>query len=136
MAKTFNNAQLLGRLGRDPVLRKTKNGISVANFPVATDRRVRAGAEPVTDWIDVVCWGKQAEAVAEYVQQGDLLFLNGRIQQNRYEDANGNMQYRIEVHAQEVSFLPSRNFSGMPEEQVDLPDEEIPGEDSPIEDPS
>ena len=117
MAKTFNSAELLGRLGTDPILRKTASGMSVCSFPVATERRSRSANAPV-DWIDVVCWGKQAEAVVQYIHKGDQIHLQGNIRNEKFEDSNGVTQYRTRIHARTVNFLPNRNYVAGSEEMA------------------
>ena len=69
MARTINKVELLGRVGTDPEMRYTPKGTAVTNLRLATDRYRRDG-EDATDWHTVVVWGKTAEAVNNYVQQG------------------------------------------------------------------
>ncbi|MDE0231478.1 MAG: single-stranded DNA-binding protein [Chloroflexota bacterium] len=112
MAKTINRVELLGRVGSDPEMRYTASGIAVTQLRLATDRGRRDG-EPETDWHSVAVWGKLAEAVAEYVQKGQRLYVAGRLVQSSWEGDDGQRRYRTEVHAHEVVFLdPSRNGNG------------------------
>ena len=108
MSKTINRVELLGRVGTEPEMRYAPSGIAVTTFRVATDRR-RQNGETETDWHNVVCWAKQAEAVDTYVGKGDRIYVSGSLAQNSYEDQDGQRRYRAEVHATEVVFLDSRN---------------------------
>ena len=106
MARTINHVTLLGRVGNEPELRSTKNGTAVVQLRLATDRSSKSGPAE-TDWHTVVCWGKTAEAVAAYVQQGERVYVAGRLQQHSWETDSGERRSRTEVHAQEVVFLDS-----------------------------
>ena len=111
MSRTINRVELLGRVGVDPELRQTQNGTSVVQLRLATDRRNGEG-ETQTDWHTVVCWAKQAEAVAEYVQKGERVYVAGRLQQQSWETDAGERRNRIEIHASEVIFLGAGNGNG------------------------
>ena len=106
MSRTINRVELLGRVGTDPELKYSQNGTAVCQLRLATDRR-RQNGETEADWHSVVCWGKQAEAVAEYVKKGNRVFVAGSLAQNSYETDDGQRRHRTEVHAQEVIFLDS-----------------------------
>ena len=112
MAKTINKVELLGRVGAEPEMRYTQGGTAVTQVRLATDR-VRRGGENETDWHSVVVWEKLAEAVAEYVEKGQRLYVAGRLVQKSWEGDDGQRRYRTEIHAQEVVFLDSsRNGNG------------------------
>ena len=112
MAKTINKVELLGRVGNDPEMRYTASGIAVTQLRLATDRGRKNGDE-ATDWHTVVVWDKLGEAVAEYVQKGQRLYVAGRLVQSSWEGDDGQRRYRTEVHAQDVVFLDSsRNGNG------------------------
>ena len=108
MSRTVNKVELLGRVGADPEMRYTPNGTAVTRLSLATDRRKQDG-NTETEWHDIVCWSKQAEAVNQYVHKGDRLYLSGRLVQNSWETDEGQRRRRTEVHAREVVFLDSRN---------------------------
>ncbi len=111
MSRTINRVELLGRVGGDPDLKYSQNGTAVCQLRLATDRR-RQNGETEADWHSIVCWGKQAEAVAEYVRKGNRLYVSGSLAQNSYETEDGQRRYRTEVHAQEVVFLDSNGNGG------------------------
>ena len=106
MAKTINKVELLGRVGAEPEMRYTQGGTAVTQLRLATDR-VRRGGENETDWHSIVVWEKLAEAVAEYVEKGQRLYVAGRLVQKSWEGDDGQRRYRTEVHAQDVVFLDS-----------------------------
>ena len=111
MARTINKVELLGRVGTDPEMRYTPNGTAVTNLRLATDR-YRRDAEDATDWHSVIVWGKTAEAVNNYVQKGQRVYVAGRLVQNTWEGDDGQRRHRTEVHTQEVVFLDSSNGNG------------------------
>ena len=106
MAKSINKVELLGRVGADPEMRYTQGGTAVTQLRLATDR-VRKGGESETDWHSIVVWDKLAEAVANYVEKGQRVYVSGRLVQNTWEGNDGQRRYRTEIHAQEVVFLDS-----------------------------
>ena len=106
MAKTINRVELLGRVGADPEMKYTASGTAVTQLRLATDRGRRNG-EDATDWHTVVVWDKIGEAVAQYVEKGQRLYVAGRLVQSSWEGDDGQRRYRTEVHAQEVVFLDS-----------------------------
>ena len=85
MSRTINRVELLGRVGADPEMRYSQGGTAVTTLRLATDRR-RQNGDTEADWHSVVCWGKQAEAVAEYVKKGNRLFVAGSLAQNTLRD--------------------------------------------------
>jgi len=112
MAKTINKVELLGRVGADPEMKYTASGVAVTQLRLATDR-VRKGGEAETDWHSVVVWDKLADAVANYVEKGQRIYVAGRLVQNSWTGDDGQRRYRTEIHAQDVVFLDSaRNGSG------------------------
>ena len=106
MARTINKVELLGRVGTDPEMKYTPNGTAVTNLRLATDRYRRDG-EDATDWHTVIVWGKTGEAVNQYVQKGQRIYVAGRLVQNTWEGEDGQRRSRTEVHTQEVVFLDS-----------------------------
>ena len=117
MSRTINRVELLGRVGADPEMRYSQSGTAVTTLRVATDRR-RQNGETEADWHSVVCWGKQAEAVAEYVRKGNRVYVAGSLAQNTFETEEGQRIHRTEIHAQEVVFLDSNgNGNGRSPEQ-------------------
>ena len=108
MARTINKVELLGRVGTEPEMKHTAGGTAVTQLRLATDRR-RQDGEVEADWHNVVCWGKTAEAVNQYVGKGQRVYVAGRLAQNTWEGDDGQRRYRTEIHASEVVFLDSRS---------------------------
>jgi single-strand DNA-binding protein len=102
----LNTVVLIGRLTRDPELRYTQSGKAVATVRLAVDRgTTNPQGERETDFIDVVVWDKQAETVANYLQKGRLVAVQGRLQIRQYETQEGQKRERAEVVANTVRFL-------------------------------
>ena len=104
MARTINKVELLGRVGTDPEMTYTPGGTAVTKLRLATDRRHQDG-ETTADWHNIVVWDKTAEAVNQYVQKGQRIYVAGRLVQNSWETEDGQRRSRTEVHTQEVVFL-------------------------------
>lgn len=106
----FNKVILLGNLTRDPEIRYTPNGTAVANFSLAVNRRFRQGGEVKEEvsFIDIVVFGKQAETCGQYINKGDSVLIDGRLQQRRWETEDGQKRNKIEVVAQSIQFMPRR----------------------------
>ena len=112
---SFNKVILLGNLTRDPEVRYTPNGIAVASFAIAVNRKYKQGDETKEEvsYIDIVVFGKQAESCGQYINKGDAVLIDGRLQQRRWDDKeSGQKRNKIEVVAQSVNFMPKRSSSG------------------------
>ncbi|MCC6543920.1 MAG: single-stranded DNA-binding protein [Nitrospirae bacterium] len=109
----FNKVILLGNLTKDPEIRYTPNGTAVANFSLAVNRRFKQGGDIKDEvcYIDIVVFGKQAESCSQYVNKGDSVLIDGRLQQRRWETEDGQKRSRMEVVAQSVQFMPKRQGS-------------------------
>lgn len=103
----INRVVLVGRITKDPDLRKTQNGTSVVSFTIACNRRVPSQVQDA-DFISCVAWNKTADFMAQYVRKGALLGLEGRIQTRSYDDRDGKRIYVTEVIADNVQFLESK----------------------------
>ena len=107
----INRVVLVGRLTKDPVLRKTANGASVVSFTVACTRRFKQEGQPDADFINTVAWNKTADIVAQYTHKGSLVGVEGRIQTRSYDDQSGKRVYVTEVVADSVQFLESKSVA-------------------------
>lgn len=103
----MNKVILIGRLVRDPELKfTTGTGIAVATFSLAVDRNyVGQSGQREADFINIVCWRKLAENVANNVSKGRLVAVSGSIQTRKYQAQDGSNRYATEVVADEVKFL-------------------------------
>ena len=106
----LNKIFLMGRLARDPELRRTQTGTPVASFRLAVDRdfKDRNTGERATDWIDVVAWRQTAEFVSRYFTKGRMAVVEGRLQIRDWTDKDGNKRTTAEVVADQVYFGDSK----------------------------
>lgn len=111
---SFNKVILLGNLTRDPEVRFTPTGTAVAGFAIAVNRRYKQGDEfrDEVSYIDIVVFGKQAENCGQYVGKGDSVLVDGRLQQRRWETEDGQKRSKVEVVADNVTFMPKRQGQG------------------------
>ena len=106
----LNHIVIMGRLTRDPELRRTSSGIAVASFTVAVDRDFggRDGGEKETDFIDCVAWRQTGEFVSKYFTKGRMAVVSGRLQIRSWTDKDGNKRRSAEVVADNVYFGDSK----------------------------
>lgn len=101
----LNIVAVMGRLARDPEMRQTTTGKSVASFTIACDRGRRyANGQSVCDWLNIVAWDKTAEFVCKYFQKGSMIAVDGRLQSRSYQDKNGQNRTAVEIVANNVNF--------------------------------
>ena len=107
----LNHIVVMGRLTRDPELRRTGSGIAVASFSVAVDRDFgrNENGEKETDFIDCVAWRNTAEFVSKYASKGRMVVVSGRLQIRSWTDKDGNKRRTAEVVADNVYFGAFRN---------------------------
>lgn len=111
----LNHIVLMGRLTRDPELRRTGSGIPVASFSLAVDRDFgsnRETGEKETDFIDIVAWRSTAEFVSKYFTKGRMAVVSGRLQIRSWQDKDGNKRRSAEVVADNVYFGDSKRDGG------------------------
>lgn len=127
----LNKIFLMGRLTRDPELRKTQSGTPVVSFSLAVDRDYKGqGGERETDFIDCTAWRGTAEFVSNYFTKGRMSVVEGRLQVTDYKDRDGNSRRKWTVVADNVYFGDSKRVSGsdtgaaQPEDLRELPEEE------------
>ena len=106
----LNHIIVMGRLTRDPELRRTGSGTAVASFTIAVDRDFspKDGGERETDFIDCVAWRQTGEFVSKYFQKGRMAVVSGRLQIRSWNDKDGNKRRTAEIVADNVYFGDSR----------------------------
>lgn len=106
----LNHIVIMGRLARDPELRRTQTGTPVASFRLAVERdfKDKASGERITDWIDVTAWSYTAEFVSKYFTKGRMAVVSGRLQMRDWTDKNGNKRTSAEIVADSVYWGDSR----------------------------
>lgn len=107
----INRVVLIGRLTRDPEIRKTQSGTSVCSFTLAVNRRQNQDGTQDADFINCVAWNKLADNVQLYQKKGNQLGVEGRINTRSYDNQQGQKVYVTEVVAENVQFLTPRNDS-------------------------
>lgn len=134
---SLNRVILIGNLTRDPELRYTPSGQSVANFGIAVNRRRRT---PENEWVDevdffnIVVWGKSAENCANYISKGSPVAIEGRLSSRSWETEDGQKRNVVEVVAQSVQFLGGRRGADAGQEVAE-PVETAPADIAPAEAP-
>jgi len=103
-----NNVVITGRLVRDPEFSKTTNDKSICKFSIACN----GFKKDDVSFLDIVCWGKTAEIVSEYLRKGSQSIITGRLQQQRFQDKSGANRSKIEIVASAVQFIGPKSESG------------------------
>jgi len=105
---SLNRVQLIGRLGRDPEMRYTPKGTPSTRFSVAVNRNwtnSEGQRQEETDWFNIEAWGKLGEVCQQHLKKGRLVYVEGRLHTDRWEDEKGETQYLTKVVAQGIEFL-------------------------------
>lgn len=108
MARSFNQVIIVGNMARDPELRSTSGGRSVASFAVATNRvwtDQNGDTQEQADFHNVVAWAKLAELAEQYLSKGRRVMIVGRLQTRSWEGEDGKKNYRTEIVASDINFL-------------------------------
>jgi single-strand DNA-binding protein len=125
MSKGINKCTFIGNLGKDAEIRATSGGTMVAHASLAVaDRSKQDGAwVDVTEWVNLVCFGRTAEIMRDYTRKGSKLYVEGKLQTRSWDGKDGKKQYRTEIVVNELVLL-----SGKQEQAAGSPitDEDIP----------
>lgn len=105
---SFNKVIMAGNLTKDPEMRYIPSGTPVTSFRIAVNRRYKQGDESKDDvtYIDIVVFGKQAESCSQYLNKGDSVLVEGRLQERRWEGEDGQKKSKYEIVAQNIRFMP------------------------------
>lgn len=110
MAKSINQVILMGRLTRDPEVRTTSTGKTIASFSLAVDR---GGQDDQADFFDITAWEKLGELVSQYLSKGRRCLVQGRLRQDSWDDKeSGKKRSKVEVVATDVTFLDGPSGDG------------------------
>jgi single-strand DNA-binding protein len=106
----LNRVQLIGRLGKDPESKFTPTGKKVAHFSLAVSQRWKTGGESkeYTEWVNIEAWGRLGEVAQEYLKKGSLVYIEGRLKTEKYEDKGGETKYFTKVVALTLQFLDKK----------------------------
>ena len=115
---SLNKVLLIGNLTRDPELRSTPSGQSVANFSIATNRVWKdpqsGERKEAAEFHNIVMWRRLAEIAGQYLRKGSKIFLEGRLQTRSWQDQSGNKKYMTEVVAENMQMLDRKPQGGAP----------------------
>ncbi len=113
MANDINIVTLVGRLTREAELKYTNSGLAVCKFSLAVNRRKRSGDQWTDEvsYFDIVLWGKQGEAIQQYLGKGKQIAVSGELRQNRWEQ-DGQNRSKVEIVASNVQLLGGGGNSG------------------------
>lgn len=103
----LNKVELIGYLGREPETRSLPSGQKVTTFSLGVTRRWKSGSDSkeATDWFNIECWGRLAEVAQKYLKKGSLVYVDGRLRTDKYEDKSGDTKYFTKVVALTLQFL-------------------------------
>jgi len=104
----LNRVQLIGRLGKDPDSRFTPTGKKVVHFSLAVSNRWKSAegeAKEATEWVNIEAWGRLGEICAQYLHKGSLVFLEGRLKTDKFDDKSGETKYYTKVVALSMQML-------------------------------
>src|SRR5581483_2268788 len=106
----LNRVQLIGYLGKDPETRFTPSGKKVAHFSLAVTQRWKSGgvSKEATEWFNVEAWNKLGELAQQYLKKGSLVYIEGRLKTDKYEDKGGETKYFTKVVALTLQFLDKK----------------------------
>ena len=107
MPGTYNQIQLIGRVGQDPEVRQTANGVTMASFTIATDsHNQQPGEDSRPDWHRIKAFGHTAETIRKELAKGHLVHITGRLEYNRFQDREGAQRTIAQIVARDVTLLP------------------------------
>jgi single-strand DNA-binding protein len=121
MSKGLNKVMIIGHLGRDPEMRYTPSGRPVTTFSVATSRSwntADGSRRKETEWFNVVAWGNLAEICKQYLNKGQQVYVEGRLQTRRWEDDDGNRRSSVEIVAKEMVMLGDKKNKSNRDDQI------------------
>lgn len=127
MGRGLNKVMIIGRLGREPEMRYTPSGRPVTTFSVATSRSWNTAdgeRRTETEWFNVVAWGSLAEICKQYLNKGQQVYIEGRLQTRHWDDPEGNKHTSVEIVANEMIMLSERRDTEVSgEAEVEVEDE-------------
>ncbi len=116
MAKSVNKVILLGNVGKDPEIRSTAGGMTIANFSIATSENIKGQDgqwTEKTEWHNLVAFQRTAEIIRDYVKKGSKLYVEGRLQTSSWDDkTTGQKKYKTEIIVGDLSLLSGRGEGG------------------------
>ena len=135
---SYQKITLVGRLGKDPAMKYTDEGVAVTEFSLAVNERSRPAkgkrrAAQTTVWFEITCWDKLAETVAQHLNKGRMVLIEGKMKSARaWLDRNGEPRCNLEVTARDIQFLDAKHEADFEEEYEEDTEEKTP---PPFRDP-
>lgn len=139
-----NNATISGRIGREPEIRYTQDGLGIANFSVAVQgySKKRDKDDQPTHWLDVKAFGSLAEFIAKHAPKGARVFVSGELQQEKWQTQNGENRSRVVINARQIDLMDwketgqyqnasPRDQGSAPRDQAAPPADSVPRETEP-----
>ncbi|WP_066758390.1 single-stranded DNA-binding protein [Crocinitomix algicola] len=107
MNKLKNTVQLIGRTGIEPIVRTFENGTKLAKFSLATNETIRDvnGKKTLTQWHQIVAWGRTAELIEKYLHKGQMVAVDGKLVNRAYKDNGGGNHRRTEVQVHDIMMI-------------------------------
>jgi single-strand DNA-binding protein len=140
MAKGVNKVFLLGNVGKDPEIRTTPGGMTIANFTLATADRAKDSSGAWVDkpeWHNLVCFDKLAETARNYIKKGSSLFVEGKITNRSWDDKeSGQKRYRTEIIVNDFTFVGSKSEGGERSSSAASYSSSRPSSSAPVSAPS
>lgn len=122
----MNKAILMGRLTADPEIKQTPNGVAVARFTLAVNRRFAKEGQQQADFINCVAWRSQADFIGKYFRKGNMAAIEGSIQTSSWNGEDGKKRYATEVIADEVYFTGKKTNGGQNQGFIEIDDRDLP----------
>jgi len=118
MSNDLNKVIIIGRLTRDPEMRYTPAGTAVGSFSLANGKSFTQGGEKKeqTSYFDCIAWSKLGEVIAEYCKKGQMIAVEGRLQQSRWDDQDGKKRSKVEIVVENFQFLGGGKYEDKKEE--------------------
>lgn len=107
MNKLQNTVNLIGRIGIEPVVRTFENGMKLAKFSLATNETIREvnGKKTLTQWHQIIAWGKKAELIEKFIKKGQMIAVDGKLVNRNYTDVGGVLRHRTEIQVNEILMI-------------------------------
>lgn len=131
---SLNKVQIIGNLGKDPEMKYTPSGKSVTAFNVAVNSTYTSNGEQrkETEWFNVEAWGKTGEIIKQYVSKGSLIYVEGRLKTDKFEDKSGETKYFTKVVVTSFQFLSSNSNGNSRQVEAEASAELPPEDDIPF----
>ena len=119
----LNQVNLIGRLGKDPIIRTLPDGGAVANMSLGINKTFTSNGKKVekVEWVNIVAFGKLAEVCGDYLKKGRLVFGSGELRTRDWTDKEGIKRYSTEVVCNTIRFLDSKKADSAPEDELPPP---------------